>query len=718
MLTALLILILGWIEADARATVDFDTQVLPALTKHGCNAGACHGAAAGRGQFNLSLFGSDADRDYEAIVHEYAGRRLRFSDPESSLLLTKPSGRVAHGGDEIFDPDSETAGLLLAWIEQGAPRGGSMKIDRLDVLASPVILEGGSTGYRLKATARMADGSVRDVSDTTLFTIDPSSGLGWDAERRFAVPERAGRHRILARYMNRVTSVEMIKPYAQNGVASERNAGQESSALASPGDLTQRIDAAIAIQLAAAGVTPAPRVTDLQWLRRICLDMTGRLPTLEQIQAFESEFQSAPEGIRARWIEALMRNDAFVDAWSWRWARWLQLKVNPTETKAYEAYVAWIREGVASDRSVRDMGGELLTSSGDSHDVGPANFARTATDPRTHAELIGSVFLGTRLQCAQCHDHPMDRWTMDDYHGLAAIFAGVDRGRHVVLTGRGQVIHPRTKRPAVPRIPGAWDVHGTERGFKQFSRWAIAGENPTWARVMVNRLWHAMMGRGLVDPVDDFRETNPASHPELLDDLATEFRASGYRIRPILAAIAMSDAYARGRDARLSDVDASFYAQCIERPLAPELLVDAIHDCLGTTAIEDSLNGATRAVHLLDASAPQPTLDILGRCVRGNACADGAQSFGFSQQLHWLNGTALNQPLESKNTFFSQAIDLGVPNETIVTEGYLRAFSRYPTANELDTWTDQIPLARDPRLQWYQDWMWSLMSSPEFLTHH
>jgi hypothetical protein len=401
----------------------------------------------------------------------------------------------------------------------------------------------------------------------------------------------------------------------------------------------------------------------------------------------------------------------------------LGLRAIASEPEATNAFAQWIREAVATDRPFPEMVRDLLRSEGDSHQIGPTNFARLVNDPRSHAELVANVFMGTRMQCANCHNHPFDRWTQDDYHGLAAVLAGVERGRIVRHTNRGQVTNLRTREPALPRIPGVRYIesNGVTR-IEQFSDWLTDAENPLLARVMANRLWRAMMGRGLVEPSDDFRETNPPSHPELLDRLAHEYQKSGYRLRPLLTQIALSNAYARSSQSEDLWIDSSFFAVAMRKPLPPEVLLDAVHDALGGD-IQDAKSGKPiRAVQWIDPSEPNPTLDILGRCSRGFSCGDPVPSQGLSMHLHWMNGDVVNGPLLSGKTFFDPWIMSDAPARRIVETAYLRILSREPTRDELTRWENAMPAAtpefRNARQAWVQDWIWSMLSTSEFQSNH
>ena len=692
----------------------FDTDILPLLTKHGCNSGACHGAAVGRGNFALSLFGSDPDRDYRSIVHEYQGRRIVVADPESSLLLAKPTGGVAHGGNELFDTDSNSAQLLMGWIARGAPRGVAARLQSMTVQQDAFSHPASNTdptanhSVRMAVTATFADGTSRDVTEQTLFTLDPSSEIQWSSTDAVATLNRPGRHVVIARYMDRVVPVVLLRPFTEAG------------AVAPTPSTSHWIDVAIDQQIEQLGIKPAPAANASEWFRRVSLDLTGRLPTLEQL----SEFRNDPEkNQRERWVSRFVSSEAFVDYWTYRIARMLGLRAIASEPEATNAFARWIREAVATDRPFPEMVRDLLRSEGDSHQIGPTNFARLVNDPRSHAELVANVFMGTRMQCANCHNHPFDRWTQDDFHGLAAVFAGVERGRIVRHTNRGQVTNLRTRDPALPRIPGVRYIesNGVTR-IEQFSDWLTYAENPLLARVMANRLWRAMMGRGLVEPSDDFRETNPPSHPELLDRLADEFQKSGYRLRPLLTQIALSDAYARSSQSEDLWIDSSFFAVAMCKPLPPEVLLDAVHDALGVE-IQDAKSGKPiRAVQWIDPSEPNPTLDILGRCSRGFSCGDPVPSQGLSMHLHWMNGDVVNGPLLSGKTFFDPWIMSDAPARRIVETAYLRILSREPTRDELTRWENAMPAAipefRNARQAWVQDWIWSMLSTSEFQSNH
>ncbi|HEY8504655.1 MAG TPA: DUF1549 domain-containing protein, partial [Gemmataceae bacterium] len=396
----------------AAPDVDFDTDVIPVLTRAGCNAGACHGAAAGRGGFRLSLFGSDPEFDHRSIVRELEGRRVNLASPDESLLLLKPTSAVRHGGGARLDLEGEGADLLRRWIASGAARAKARRL--LDLRVSPEVhvadRPGGSVP--LRATARFDDGSSRDVTRWTVFTPEDPSAVAIDGRTATAQLLRRGRHVIVARYLDRVVPVQVIVPLSDR-----------------PVDLTREprrnfIDGHILELLTKLRLPVSPPADDATFLRRVTLDLTGRLPTPEQVFAFAGD--GRPDK-RDRLIDRLLASEEFNDYWTYRLAGLLRIRSGAHDGTGVRTYHRWLREQVASGAPYDRIARELLTAEGDAHAVGPANFYRTTGDARQQAEFVSELFLGSRLRCANCHNHPLDRWTQDDYHGLAAVFARVER---------------------------------------------------------------------------------------------------------------------------------------------------------------------------------------------------------------------------------------------------------------------------------------------------
>jgi Protein of unknown function (DUF1553)/Protein of unknown function (DUF1549) len=363
---------------------------------------------------------------------------------------------------------------------------------------------------------------------------------------------------------------------------------------------------------------------------------------------------------------------------------------------------------------------DILTATGDSHTNGPAYFTRLSPDPRAQAELVGQAFLGVRLQCANCHNHPLDRWTQDDYHGLAAVFARLDRGREVKPTNRGAVTNPRTVEPAIPRIPGVRYLDASADGRTALADWLTSPENPYFAKAVVNRLWKAMFGRGLVEPADDLRDTNPATHPELLDQLAKDFVSRGYDIRHTIRLIARSETYGRSSEAIASNkADDRFYSHGDIRPLPAEVLADALCDVTGVPEKYGNEPPGTRAIALVDPGTPSRTLDVLGRCSRRDLCETEVAAGGLPAMLHRLNGELVNRKITARDGRLHQLIAAGKNTEAILDEFYTRAFGRLPTDVERKYWQTQASKVDDKdRPAWLEDVVWSLLNSREFMSNH
>lgn len=687
---------------DTDQPVDFDAQVIPILTKSGCNSGACHGAAAGRGEFYLSLLGSDPAADHVAIVQAFEGRRVNRKVPHRSLILRKPTEQIEHGGGLALSKSN--AELLRQWIDQGAHRNPNRKLKRLDIQPADQTLQLNEI-QRISAKAHFEDGSISDVTQWTVFTATDATAVDVRSDSLKAL--RPGQHTIIARYMDRVVPMRISVPLGDRPV---------------DGDLlpvNNFIDQHISQTLDQLRIAPSPAASDQEWLRRTYLSLVGRLPTPSQVIEFQ---ESQANDRRERVVDTLLASDSFVDYWTFRLSKLLRMHSLPNEPEAMEAYASWLRNRLRSGAGWDKMASQLIQASGDSHSEGAANFGRMVADARSHAELVGECFAGIQLGCANCHNHPLDRWTQQDYHGLAAVFAKMDRSRIVRWNSRGAVTNPKTGEPATPRIPGVRNLDSEADHRSEVVDWLVDPSQRRLARACVNRLWHAMMGRGLVEPIDDLRETNPATHPELLDHLAEDFANHGYDIRRTLKQIALSSTFARSSKTNESNHnDDQFYSQALYRPLEPELLLDAVID---VTSVKGDLEPykVQRAVEILDPVAPMTSLDILGRCRRVDGCNDetlARRSEGLAVQLHLLNGEFLNQRIQSPSSRLHSMIRDGSSNSEIIAEFYQRALCRQPTLAELDQWSAQTGDSGESRQsELLEDFLWALLNSRDFKHNH
>lgn len=703
-MTAVVLIYLVLVGAEPSANIDFATEIMPVLTKAGCNTGACHGAAAGRGGFRLSLLGGDAAADYEAIVHAFEGRRINLSKPAESLLLKKPTGYLDHGGEVALPEGSLGAAKLLAWIRAGAPRGTGRQLTDLQIAPRRNISAALPAMIELSSRARFADGPTIDVTRWTVFTPADSAAveISESVDKISAIQKRRGSQVVIARFLDRVVALELIVPLADQPV--------DLAAL----PRANYIDELVLHQLSTLRIPPSPQTDDASFLRRVRLDLTGRLPTPAAVNLFVEN--SLPDK-RVTLVEELLASDDFADYWTLRFSRQLRLHSLPNEKEGAAAYAKWIRKQLATNRPFDEWAHELLISTGDSHQIGPANFGRMVADARGQAELVGEFFFGARLGCANCHNHPLDRWTQDDYHGFAAIFAKLERGRNVQQSARGDVTNPRTSEPALRRIPGLRNLPAESDSLAIAAAWLVSRDNQLFARATVNRLWQAMFGRGLIEPVDDLRETNPATHPELLTRLADDFVQHRFDLRHTLRQIALSNTYARSIEAVPgNENDDRYYSRAIRRTLGPEVLADAIADVTGVAHEYVDQPPGTRAVSLVDPLSPAPALDTLGRCSRAAGCSDQKLGGGLPAQLHLLNGELINRKLIDKQGRLQQMLATGATDEQIVREFYLRGLARKPTSEELKRWSDVLRTAeKAEHAQRCEDFVWSLLNSREFV---
>ncbi|MFN9719572.1 MAG: DUF1549 domain-containing protein, partial [Planctomycetota bacterium] len=649
----------------------FDTEIIPILTKAGCNSGACHGAAAGRSGFRLSLFGSDPASDYDSIVHQFEGRRVNLARAERSLLLKKPSGELNHeGGTPLLD-DPSGREIMLKWIQSGAKRGLQRRLVALNVEPRRKLLASVPAAVTLNIVATFDDQTSTNVTYWTVFTAsDPSAiriegnGPGNELVAHIA---RRGQHIVMARYLDQTVPITITVPM--------HDAAVDHSKVTR----VNFVDVHILKTLEELRIPLSLSAGESAWLRRVSLDVSGRLPSPEEVTKFLAD---SSDDKREQVVDRLMSSEGYVDLWTLHFSRLLRMHSLPNETQPLETYTIWLRDAIQTDRGFDHLARELLTATGDSHIIGPANFGRMVPDARTHAELVGQFFAGIRLGCANCHNHPLDRWTQDDYHGLAAVFAPLNRGRDVKLSVRGQVTNRRTGEPATPRIPGMRDLTDTEDRLNAVVDWVTNDTDLLFARATVNRLWRHMFGRGLVEPTDDLRNTNPATHPELLKALARDFAANGYRLRPTLKTIVLSSTYGRSDQTfEGNHADDRFYSHAIRRPLEPEVLLDAISDVTGSAGLSDP-HPATRAVQVIDMASPNEALDVLGRCQRIAGCSEGeSRSGSLATQLHLLNGDAINRRLRDPSGRLQKLIMANRPIVEIIDEFYLRALGRPPFDN-------------------------------------
>ncbi|MCP4173015.1 MAG: DUF1553 domain-containing protein [Fuerstiella sp.] len=693
-------------SVDADDRIDFDTQIVPTITKAGCNVAACHGAAAGRGGLKLSLWGLNPKADHDAIVRELEGHRVNLIRPEESLLLLKATGELDHEGEDALTGAPQGTERLLEWIAGGARRNNSRKLAHLKVSpVSPVSAARGDV-IPLRVSAEFDDGTTSDVTPWTVFqSDDPVSVEIMDTQPTSVCLHRGGRHTVLCRFMNRVVPLVFMVPLSDEVVPQT----------VSPGG--NFIDEEILKTLATIRLPVSPAADERSFVRRIHLDLTGTLPTPEQLDAY---LEDGRDNRREELVGRLLAAPEFADYWTFKFAKLLRIRSQPKQPEGARKFHDWLHTRITNGTPYDRMVTELLTATGDTHEVGPANFYRVVTGARNQAEYVSELLMGARMRCANCHNHPLDKWTQDDYHGLAAVFARVEQGRIVTVGGRGTVTHPVTGEAARLRVPGVRFLGEVDDPRSALAEWMTDPGNPYFARAMVNRLWKAMMGRGLVEPTDDVRDTNPPSHPALLDALATDFVRHDYRIRHTLRVIATSDAYARSSTTVPgNESDTMFYSHALVRPLEAEVLADALTSVTGVAEQYNGQPADTRAIALFDPRIPSNVLDVLGRCAREQSCESLPDPGTLAQKLHMVNGALINERITSPQGRLSRSLASRTPDRELLNQLYLVAFSREPSVAELEFWNKHLAGAgEEERQALFEDIVWSVLACREFVTNH
>lgn len=681
--------------ADRAEAIDFDTQIAPLFSRLGCNAAACHGASGGRGSFQLSLFGSDAGFDFDQVVRDRRGRRVHRTESERSLLLLKATGSIDHGGGRRFDPDSREYRLIADWIGQGARRIRSRQLLALRV--EPAAVEFPKTGEStsLRVLGEFDDGSIRDLTaDAVLQSLDEEAV---SVNGAVATAEREGMHSVLVRFMDQVAMLEIAVPYGEPGAIENGESGW--------------VDGAVNGQLSRMGIPPLDPTDDATLFRRWSLDLAGELPGPDDVRAFVSD-TSADKYTRT--VDRYLASGRFVDLWTWHLAEWLRIGGNNQPEPVAAAWQQWLKGHLAGEASLAQMARESLTASGPV-ESGATGFFRLAADPRIQAELTGTVWMGVRIGCANCHNHPLDHWKRDDYYRLAACFSGIrSRGNRIEWDSSRQLLHPVSGAAVRGGLPGREPFPSGDPRDK-LADWILDRKERWLARSASNRIWSLLMGRGLYEPVDDWRGTNPVSNRVLLDRLAECLDENGYRLRPLIREIALSAAYRRSVSGDPESGRDRFAWRFLPRPIPAPVLLDAIEGISGSAPP----SGAGHLASVRPMASPE--LVALGQCGRNATCSTGsrssADSGGLASSLLRMNGELLNSRIGKAGGWLQTRLGSGVDDATLLDELYWRAFSRGPEEEERSFWMEKLAQAENPagRMQLWEDLLWGVLNSREFL---
>jgi len=697
--------------------VSFRREVIPALTRAGCNAGACHGTPTGKNGFRLSLRGYDPSLDHHTLTREFAGRRTDRHAPDASLLLTKATARTPHEGGRRLDPDGELYRLVRDWIGQGATDDAATPPTALEVSPARAVRDARSSTQTLRVAAQFPDGSKKDVTHLTRFAVNDEAVAAVSADG-VVTRRAAGEAVVVAEYMGLVATAVVLFL-------------DDNPAFRWPDPPAHNlIDTHVFARLKDLRIEPSDLCTDAEFVRRAHLDAIGRLPTPERVREFLAD--RSPDR-RAKLIDELLARDEYADWWGLKWADRLGVNQRFVGKIGAVKYHQWVRQQVASNVPEDEFARRILTASGGNYSNPPAGFYRRLRSPDVRAEEVSQLFLGVRIGCAKCHNHPGERWTQDDYYGLAAVFARLryrdgpffiqlyDKEETVIPLRTGDVTQPRTGQVMAPKFLGDETAAPDQDRREAFARWLTAPDNPFFARAAVNRIWNHLFGRGLVEPVDDFRTTNPASHPSLLDALAADFVKHGYDRKRLIRLVMTSRTYQLShRPTPTNGADEKYFSKYPVRRLGAEQLLDAIADATGVPDKFPEVPTGTPAAALADGEYKHPLLEAFGRPARAMACeCERSSDTTLGQALHLVGGFTFDKQLRHPDGRVSKLLKSGKPDTEIVEELFLAAFSRPPTNAERARMIAHFAArGTGQRRAVAEDVLHALLNSNEFLFQH
>ena len=705
-------------RTDFQRPLNFENDIVPILTKFGCNASGCHGKAEGQNGFKLSVFGFDPFADHFAITGEARGRRVFFASPEQSLFLAKASGGLPHGGGIRILPDRREYETLLRWISLGSPFGSTHdpRITSIHISPNSSQLMMGQT-QQLQVQATFSDGWQTDVTDLAMFQSNNEGLATVDDTGLVSVGKVPGDVAIMASYLGKVDVFRALVPRQPDNSTSA-----SAPALATANFVDQHIHA----KLEQLNLQPSNLADDATFMRRVYLDIIGTLPSPAEVRSFLNDASVAR---RSELVDRLLMRPEYADYWGLKWSD--LLRVNRLELGRKNAYLYyhWIRESFAQNKPLDRFAHELVTAEGPLGEQPAGLFYKVVSDPKQMASTLSQALLGVRIDCAQCHHHPYDRWGQEDFYGMEAFFTEVafktgTPGDMLVSTGSAKSVNPRTGQQVAARALG--EESPTKIGSPEqkttglrhgLSRWMTDKQNPYFARNMANRIWAQFMGRGLIEPVDDVRMTNPASHPDLLDALANYLTEHDYDQHALIKLITASNTYQRSSEPNESNAnDQQNYSRYPLKQLEAEVLLDAVCQSTGVNEKFAGVPEGSRAIQLWDSHLPHYFLQLFGRPMRTTACeCERVAEPTVSQVLHVLNSPEIQAKLSHASGRIAKLIDL--TDEQITEELYLAFFGRQPTSTECQVAREHLQKHVD-RQRAVEDLAWSMINSLEFLFNH
>ncbi len=698
--------------ANTPRQTSFHLDIMPVLTRAGCNTGSCHGAARGKDGFRLSLFGFDPVGDYQRITREIGIRRINLAIPEQSLIYLKSIGAVPHSGGKRMEPDSQYAAKLLDWLKHEAKLDAQEppSCTLVELFPKQAVLEGEGATQRLVAVAHFDDGTTRDVTALAAFSTNNDRSAAVTDLGAITAGVR-GEAFVMARYDTHTVGTQaLVLP-----------AGIDYTAPPTSGNY---IDELVAEKLKKLRILPSSKCTDEEFLRRVSIDIIGQLPNEQEFFAFEKD-QAADK--RSRLIDQLLERKEFSEIWAMKWAQLLLVKSdNQVSTKAAFQYSTWLTNQLAQEVPIDKIVRQLIASNGGVFEQPATNFYQVERDTLKTAENVAQVFMGIRTQCAQCHNHPFDRWTMNDYYGFASFFSQLGRKtgedyREVIIYNRGggEVPHPVTKKPVPPTFLGGVtpDIKGGDRR-EALAEWITSPDNPFFATSVANRVWAHFTGTGIVEPVDDIRVSNPASNPELFAELGRRLTEYQFDLKRLVRDICNSETYQRTTQPNeTNQLDSRNYAFAKVRRIPAEMLLDCISQA---TASQDKFRGlplGARAVQIADGSTSNYFLTTFGRSARTTVCEGEASTDpSLSQALHLLNGSTTQGKIQ-QGKLINTWLDSGLTIPQVIENIYVRSLGRRPSEAESEKLTKMVAEVGN-NIIGLEDVFWAVLNSREFMFNH
>lgn len=695
--------------------VSLELDILPIFSAAGCNSGACHGKARGQNGFQLSLLAFDPNFDHHSLTRNARGRRVFPASPERSLLVQKAIGEVPHGGGQRLAPNGPAHQILLRWIEQGAPRdvAGEPKLVGIRVSHPRVSLKSDAE-IDVRVVAQYSDDSIQDVTGQTTFQSNEAGVVAVEKLGHLRAGPIPGEAAVMARYMNMIDICQVTIPL-ENPPADAFYAALARNNF---------IDELAWKKLQHLGLTPSDVIDDAGYLRRIHLDVIGRLPSPEEVRAFLADTRSDK---RARALDALLERPEFADFWANKWVDLLRPNPYRVGIKAVLNYDNWIREQFRAEKPYDEFVADLLTARGSTWRNGAVTLFRDRRSPDEVATMVSTLFLGIRLECAKCHHHPFEKWSQEDFYRFAAFFRNVGykgtglsppiSGSEEVIQVRtgGSVLHPLTQENLEPRpLFGETDLSKFTDEREALTEWMRSPENHFFAQVMANRVWADLMGRGLVEPIDDIRATNPATNPELLAALGSHFRESKFDLKQLIRSIASSHLYQLSSVPNDRNVgDSRNYSRGLRRRLRAEVLLDSLGDITELPEQFPGMPAGSRAMSIWTHRTPSVFLDTFGRPdPNQDPPCERDKETTVIQALHLMNSELINSKIRSESGLAAKLAASNKTDEAIVEELYLRVYSRPPADDET-----QVALAymkAKGRRKGIEDLLWATLNTPEF----